>query len=197
MLFKSINSARYPYTYQTIVYHGKPVGEPSTYYVTGTDNYTNYLVDKILVHKSLKGRNISMDRRYTSVAIARWLLEKDITMIGSLQSNRRGIPPEIKDISTREILSTETYWEQDGDLSLSSYVVRASSGKKNILMLTTMRPLLGVTSDDGKKKPALYKLYDFTKGGMDIVDQKFGNYTVKTKSRKWTTVAFSYLLDTV
>ena len=197
MLFKSINSARYPYTYQTIVYHGKPVGEPSTYYVTGTDNYTNYLVDKILVHKSLKGRNISMDRRYTSVAIARWLLEKDITMIGTLQSNRREIPPEIKDISTREILSTETYWEQDGDLSLSSYVVRASSGKKNILMLTTMRPLPGVTSDDGKKKPALYKLYDFTKGGMDIVDQKFGNYTVKTKSRKWTTVAFSYLLDTV
>ena len=64
-------------------------------------------------------------------------------------------------------------------------------------MLTTMRPLLGVTSDDGKKKPALYKLYDFTKGGTDIVDQKFGNYTVKTKSRKWTTVAFSYPLDTV
>ena len=37
MLFKSVNSACYPYTYQTIVYHGKPVGEPSTYYVTGTD----------------------------------------------------------------------------------------------------------------------------------------------------------------
>ena len=142
---------------------------------------TKYLVDKILEHKPLKARSISMDRLYTSIAIARWLLEKDITMIGTLQSNRRGIPPEIKDISTREIISTETYWEQDGDLSLSSYVVRNSSGKKNILMLTMMRPLLGVTSDDGKKKPAFYKLYDFTKGGMDIVDQKFGNYTVKTK----------------
>ena len=70
MLFKSINSARYPYTYQTIVYHGKPVGEPSTYYVTGTDNYTKYLVDKILEHKPLKGRNISMDRLNTSIAIA-------------------------------------------------------------------------------------------------------------------------------
>ena len=77
------------------------------------------------------------------------------------------------------------------------YVVRTSSGKKNILMLTTMRPLLGVASDHGKKKQALYKAYDFTKGGTDIVQQKFGNYTVKNKSRKWTTVAFSYLLDTV
>ena len=39
-------------------------------------------------------------------------------------------------------------------------------------MLTTMRPCLGVTKGGGKEKPALYKLYDFTKGGTDIVDQK-------------------------
>ena len=32
--------------------------------------------------------------------------------------------------------------------------------------------MLRVTKDDGKEKPALYKLYDFTKGGTDIVDQK-------------------------
>ena len=45
------------------------------------------------------------------------------------------------------------------------------------------------------KKPALYKLCDFTKGGTDIVDQKITFYLCKTKSRKWTTIAFSYLLD--
>ena len=196
MLFKSINSARYPYTYQTLVYHGKPVGEPSTYYVSSTDNYTKHLVDKILERQPLKGRNISMDRLYTSIPICRWLLEKDITMIGTFQTNQRGIPPEMKDIKTREPFSSETYWEKGGEMALSSYVVKTSTGKKNILMLTTVRPLLGVTSDDDKCKPALYKLYDFTKGGTDIVDQTFGNYTVKTKSRKWTSVAFSYVLDT-
>ena len=45
------------------------------------------------------------------------------------------------------------------------------------------------------KKLALYKLCDYTKGGTDIVDQKINFYSSKTKSRKWTTIAFSYLLD--
>ena len=66
-----------------------------------------------------------------------------------------------------------------------------------MLLLSTLDPILGVTKDDEKQKPALYKLYDFTKGGTDIVDQKMGTYTVKSKSRKWTMVAFSYLLDTI
>ena len=43
----------------------------------------------------------------------------------------------------------------------------------------------------------MYKLYDFTKGGTDIIDQKMGTYTTKSKSQKWSRVAFSYLLDTI
>ena len=66
-----------------------------------------------------------------------------------------------------------------------------------MLLLSTLDPILGVTKDGEKQKPALYKLYDFTKGGTDIVDQKMGTYTVKSKSKKWTMVAFSYLLDTI
>ena len=37
-----------------------------------------------------------------------------------------------------------------------------------------MEPILGVTKDDQKFKPQIYKLYDFTKGGADIIDQKMG-----------------------
>ena len=64
-------------------------------------------------------------------------------------------------------------------------------------MLSTMQPLLGITRDDEKKKPALYKFYDFTKGGTDIVDQKIGSYTCKAKSPKWKMVALYYILDTI
>ena len=60
-----------------------------------------------------------------------------------------------------------------------------------------MEPLLGVTKDDQKFKPQMYKLYDFTKGGTDIIYQKMGTYTTKSKSRKWSRVAFSFLLDTI
>ena len=59
-----------------------------------------------------------------------------------------------------------------------------------------MPPLLGTTKDDNKNKPALLKFYDFTKGGTDIVDQRIGTYTTNCKSNRWTTTAFSYILDT-
>ena len=118
-------------------------------------------------------------------------------MVGTFQKNRVGIPPELKVLKDKAELSNEIYWEVNGKYNISSYVVKTSKGKKAVLMLSTMEPLLGVTKDDQKKKPALYKFYDFTKGGTDIVDQKMGSYTVKPKCRRWVMVAFSYLLDTI
>ena len=54
---------------------------------------------------------------------------------------------------------------------------------------------LGVTKDDGKQKPAAIKVYDFTKAGTDIVDQRIDIYTCSTKSRRWPRKVFSYMLD--
>ena len=62
-------------------------------------------------------------------------------------------------------------------------------------MLSTVHSILEI-SENIKPLSALYKLYDFTKGGTDIVDQRMSFYSCKPKSRKWTIVAFSYLLDT-
>lgn len=51
-------------------------------------------------------------------------------------------------------------------MCLLSYTVKTKSkGAKNVLILSTMRPIHGVTKDDAKK-PALYKF-----GETDIVDQ--------------------------
>ena len=48
-------------------------------------------------------------------------------------------------------------------LVLTSYVVPLKSkGRKNISALITLRPLLVVTKVDGKYKPALLKLYEYT-----------------------------------
>ena len=56
-----------------------------------------------------------------------------------------------------------------------------------------MRPCFGKTCDDGKEKPQIYKFYDFRKGDTNIVDQKAGQYTCKSK---WKMGAFCYILDT-
>ena len=48
VLFKSLNSARYPYTYQTHVYSGKPEEVTNeSFYVQGTINYIKYLVEQL------------------------------------------------------------------------------------------------------------------------------------------------------
>ena len=172
-------------------------GDPDEYYVTGTFNYITTSVEKLSKYQKLDGRNISMDRLYTSLKIADWLLHKHITMVGTFQLNRVGIPAELKKVDNRELLSTEVYWQDNCKTTHTSYVVKTSKGKKNVMILSTVEPILGVTRDDEKKNPAVFKLYDFTKGGTDIVDQKIGSYTVKSKAKKWTKVVFFYLFDTV
>ena len=93
-----MNSARYPFTYQYIVHSGKSEEEPNEHYVSGTINYIKKSVDDLSRYQNLQGRNISMDRLYTSLECADWLLEKKITSVGTIQQNRVGISAEIKDM---------------------------------------------------------------------------------------------------
>ena len=56
MLFKSVNAARYPYTFITSVYSGKPEGNPCQYYVTGSDGIVMHLVSRLQRLVDLRGR---------------------------------------------------------------------------------------------------------------------------------------------
>ena len=60
-----------------------------------------------------------------------------------------------------------------------------------------MRPLPGATRDDGYHKPAIIKLYDFTKGGTDIVDQLNDYHTCRSRIFRWDVVVLFYMLDTI
>ena len=128
-------------------------------------------MNKLPSYHDIRGRNISMDRLYSSFSVANWFFEKGVRMVGTMNKNRVGIPKAIHDINNRELNSSEIHLEENGKRNITSYVVKTSEGKK-FIVLSTLEPLLGVTSDDEKCKPAIIKLYDFSKGGTDIVDQK-------------------------
>ena len=200
MLFRSINSARFPYSFTAVVYTGRPKQYNSDlckYFVRDTEETVKTLVTNLEMCTNLAGRNVTYDPFYTSIALGKWLLERNITSVGTIQANRKGIPAELQTFIGRDAGSYEIYWNVPGkQTNLNSYIVSTkSSGKRNVLMLSTLNHILGIAKDF-KAKPALYKLYDFTKGGTDIVDRKISFFSCKPKSRRWPIGAFSYFLDT-
>ena len=92
------------------------------------------------------------------------------------------------DTQHREIFSTTFHFEKEKSICLTSYTVKTKSkGKKNVVVLSTSRPL---------HKPQIIKFFDFKKGGMDIVEQLNDYHSTTSKSCSWVMVALSYMLNT-
>ena len=103
-----------------------------------------------------------------------------------MNNNCVGIFVELKDVRSCEEFSATLNFEKDhNELAFCTYTVKTkSSVKKNVLLLSTMRPLPGITKDDNKQNPSIYKFYNFPKGGTDIVDQLNDFYTTRSKSKR-------------
>ena len=104
LLFKSGNAAKYPYTFISSRYSGNPTKEGGQYYDQGTEAIVHYPIERLSTNSSLAGRNISFDRLYTSFPLAKWLLEKRITYVGTMELNRKGAPNELKETKNCELL---------------------------------------------------------------------------------------------
>ena len=91
-----------------------------------------------------------MDLLYTNISLANWIHGKKITCVGTLNHNRQGIPTELKNTFEQEEFSVTCHYESlTKDLRLLSYTVKTkSSGKKNVLLLSTIHPLNGITRDN-------------------------------------------------
>ena len=83
LLFKSVNALRYPYTFISSPYSGKPTEKGGQYYIQGTEAIIHYLIETLSTNSNLAGHNISFGRLDTSIPLAEWFLEKRITCIGT------------------------------------------------------------------------------------------------------------------
>ena len=112
LLLKSINDARFPFTYKASPHTGKPQNGDGLYCIDKTEKCVTYLLNEVEIHQSLKERNKSTDILYISISLANWLLSRDITTVGTLNTNRVGISKELKDIKGREEFSVICHFEQ-------------------------------------------------------------------------------------
>ena len=94
-LFQPINASRYPFTFTTTVYAGKPKEDPTMYYTRGPEETVKFMIQTLKSQKDLQKRNLSNNHLYTSAALAEWLLTHGIISVAALKANQKGILREI------------------------------------------------------------------------------------------------------
>ncbi len=197
ILYRSLNDAEVAYTYQVHACAGKPAGEPTEHYVQGAAMTIITCLDAYVAEgNSVKGCNVTIDRAYSNIHVVQRLGEKyQMTAVGTICSNRKGLPPHFKNPVGRKVGDYQVLWDVDSNINIHSEIVKKKSGQAhNVLVISTMYPILGLTKDN--KKPAIVNLYNVTMGGTDIVDLLMTHKTVRWKSNRWNMSAFAFMLDT-
>ncbi|KAL7837320.1 hypothetical protein SRHO_G00270310 [Serrasalmus rhombeus] len=122
--------------------------------------------------------------------LAEHLLEKGLTIVGTLRQNKPDIPPVMKAAKSREVHSTEFGF--NGSMTMISYIREKG---KAVLLLSTMHHSKKLDENSQKKKPEAILFYNQTKGGVDTVDQMVGNHTCKRQTQRWPMVLWYNMID--
>ena len=100
---KSLNDARFPYTYKVALCAAKLKTGDGTYYLKPSIDYMKYWVIEMEADQPITGRTISTDRLYTSIKSTNWLLDHDSATVGTLPKGKMKIPSEVFDTLNKEI----------------------------------------------------------------------------------------------
>lgn len=136
-----------------------------------------------------KGVNITTDSYFTSLKLAKRLRAASTTLVGTLNRNRREVPPTAK-TRKQPLHSTVVYKNDDG----TTLTVYQGKTNKNVLLLSSLHSHVSV-SESQKRTPETVQFYNETKFGVDVVDQMARMYSTKAGSRRWPMHIFYNILD--
>jgi hypothetical protein len=135
------------------------------------------------------GRNITVDNFFTSVPLARQLLQKKLSLVGTLRKNKAEIPTEFLPAKDRPVHSSVFGHQQQ--LTLVSYVPKRN---RAVILLSSMHRGAEI-SNRPDSKPEIILSYNHTKAGVDTLDQMVSTYTTKRMTRRWPMILFYNMLD--
>ena len=131
-------------------------------------------------------RNITTDNYYTSIALARELKSRKLTLVGTLKKNKTCIPPCFL---TKSNAGTVHY----GFDKQNEYTLLSVTPKKNkkVVFFSSMHQTK--QSDGNTEEINMY--YNKTKGGVDSHDQKCSLFTTARRTNRWPMRLFYGILD--
>lgn len=171
------------YVFNAMPYLGKGTN-------SGNMPLATYFVKQLCEPLNGTNRNITMDNWFTSVPLASELLQSPykLTIVGTLRSNKREIPLEMKNSKTRKIGTS--MFAFDAEKILVSYKPKSN---KVVYLLSTAHDQPDINSDS--KKPEVIHFYNSTKGAVDTVDQMCTIMSCSRKTNRWPLCVFYNILN--
>ena len=127
---------------------------------------------------------------FTSLSLARDLLQKKLTLVRTIRKNKPELPPKFTLAKGREVTSTVFGFQSDA--MIASYCLKKGCV---VNMLSTMHALPDISSTSCEKKPEVILYYNSTKSGVDILDRMVRTYTSTRMTRRWPVALFYNMLD--
>ena len=122
------------------------------------------------------GRDIYVDRYFTSHGLVCNLLQQNLTLIGIIMANRREVSLQFKAAKGREVESTKALYDHSNKILLLSYVPKHN---KNVLMMSSSHSSNSIT--DCHKKSRVITDYNKHKGGVDTLDENCEEFSCLRK----------------
>ena len=140
----------------------------------------------------VSGRNVSMHNYFNGVPLAKTMLQRKLTVIGTTKKCKREIPECMKPAKSRETKTpSKNLWFQrpthNGQLR--------SPKKQNCDTVKYDASRISIDEEDHQKRPEIIKFYNKTKIGVDLVDQMVGTYNCRKQPRRWPLKLSFNLLD--
>lgn len=176
------------YAFTAEIYIGKRTENPDIKY---GHHYLRKLCEPIY------GCNLTVtcDNFFTSVPAIEELLDKGVTVVGTVRKSQREIPAEVVETKNREP-NTVAYLYSD-KITLLSYVppARPKKPKKNVILMSSTHDVPDKTKT--VVLPTIVDYYNSTKSGVDKLDQMCKSYSAQRKTRRWPLALFYGLLNII
>ena len=171
------------------------------------DGLTHAVVLRLTEHLAGAGRILFTDNFYTSPALAESLLERGSHLVGTVRTNRRGYPMQLKtDLKNFEKHAErgETRYVREGNI-----LVQQWKDRRVVSMLSTMHRgdshvmVTRHTKVNGQhvelniRQPTCVRDYNKNMGGVDTFDQRAAAYRTLRRTNKYWKSNFLDIIDIV